>query len=241
MANFSLENFQAQKAILQSRFDALGVVVEEANTEKTKIQEQITELDRYITYAQGGFVPVIGKLLPVADFTGVSINASTARLTWSAVAGATGYVIVYSLQPGFSDVQDLVVLPLLTYDHENLQTGVTYFYRIYAYAEGAGNSDTVDTSVLISPGLEAADNFQVVGQSGQIAISWDAVANALSYLLYRGVNPNFTDAALLMTVYDTNWTDDTVVIGTLYYYWLIPAAPLYENGPAVTGDATATV
>jgi hypothetical protein len=54
---------------------------------------------------------------------------------------------------------------------------------------------------------------------GQIRVSWNAVANATSYRIYRNTTTN-PPVAPLTSVGTTSFTDNSVSLSTTYYYWV---------------------
>ena len=89
--------------------------------------------------------------------------------------------------------------------------GLVDEFRIYGGALSAG-----DVASLVTP-LAAPTNFTATAGDGQVALSWNASANATSYQLLRSLT-NGGAYSQIATLTTTNFTDPGLLDGTNYFY-----------------------
>lgn len=83
------------------------------------------------------------------------------------------------------------------------------------------------------------------GGSGQVSLSWNAVANATSYTIRRGTVSGAYETISSGAVTGTSYVDTNVVAGTTYYYvvsganGIIPGSPSAEVSAAVANNISA--
>ena len=237
------EDLVRKRDELQIQSDSLQTTIAEATAEKAAIDAQVTLYDKQIEYVDAGS-PSLPGLDAVANFQGYTdlSNPSNIKniLSWDAVAGTdVKYVLVYSLNPDFSGsvgLQDAT--PLLTYTHENLQNGITYYYRIYAMDAGATNSPTSDLTLTVQEQLGDIENLTITGQDSAVSISFDAVDFAQSYHVLRSTTSDIDTAVEIVEIFDPAYLDSDVVNGTTYYYWIYASALNFTNSDTVTDSAT---
>lgn len=81
-------------------------------------------------------------------------------------------------------------------------------------------------------GLTASDG----SSTAAVLLAWDAVPSVDGYSVYRGLEPDGSDAALLSSPTTTSHDDDTAVAGTIYWYFVRARSGLLES-PLSTGDS----
>lgn len=154
---------------------------------------------------------------------GLSVTAQTQNsisLSWQVVSGAEGYRVSRS---GSSDPKTTTST---SYTDTGLTPNTTYYYQVTAYngqnesspAATSGTTTTVsgDGTIPLPPAKPAGLVVSSAG-SGSVSLSWNGVANANSYEVYRANSKDGT-AAKIGTVTGTSYTDSTVGAGALYYY-----------------------
>jgi hypothetical protein len=90
---------------------------------------------------------------------------------------------------------------------------------------GPGDSWAWRNSVWIysnAPSITSPQN--VVASDGayqdKVAVTWDSVAGATGYRVYRGDTSNSAQASIVGLASTTTYDDTTVVVDTPYYYWV---------------------
>lgn len=174
------------------------------------------------TKTYGEFSAVIG-VTPVpstpAGPQAVSAGYDSSMLSWSAVPGATGYVLYRSTSPdsGFTYIK---TTDTTYYTNTGLTTGTMYYYLLKAYTlVNTTKVYSINTDVFrVQPVPATPASPQAVSDSNSSStISWSAVAGATGYSVYRS-----TDAAggfsYLRTAASTTYMDTGLTAGTTYYY-----------------------
>ncbi|NLO12161.1 MAG: gingipain R [Candidatus Cloacimonetes bacterium] len=187
------------------------------------------------------FVSADAENQPPRNFS-ASASHRSVRLSWQAPASGspTGYKI-------YRNNLLLTTVTTLTYTDTAVNNGNTYSYYLkamYGTAESVA-TETVDAT----PNALAPTNLQAVSGNGTVALSWMAAEGReadgeletagraqrviSSYKVYR-------DGIALGTVTGTNYTDDAVVNGVTYTYYVttVYTNPAGESAPSNSVEAT---
>jgi len=132
---------------------------------------------------------------PVLDPITNPGNEDEYVLSWSASAGANGYVLQEDDTAAFGSPTTRYMGTALEY-HVTGQPGGTWYYRARAYND-AGNSDwstnvstIVDLAALDAPILQPIANGD---GDGDYLVEWSSVVNATTYLLEESRDPYFVN------------------------------------------------
>ena len=155
-----------------------------------------------------------GISAPVAT---VSNDAATGKvkLTWVAVEGAVNYEIYRAIGKSGTYSRRITVTETAYTDVE-AEAGKTYYYKVRAfaadgtYAESKAVSRTCD---LPRPVTKVSN----VASSGAPKVTWEAVAGAKEYQVYRATSKSGT-YSLMKTTTKTSYTNTSAEAGTTYYY-----------------------
>ena len=172
--------------------------------------------------------------------TGVNASDGTytdrTRITWNSIPDATRYGVFRNTSNNTSGAT-LIGFRTGTFlddtGQAGSQPGITYYYWIQA------NNDCLSYSFLSDPdtgwrallpptGVNATDGEYV----DKVVISWNAVAGASHYQVWRATFANYIYAAPL-----SNWStsltynDYDADFGRTYYYWVKAATDSYGNHP----------
>ena len=132
-----------------------------------------------------------------------SVNADSVNLTWDTVADATSYNV-------YRD-SSLIASPITTTFTDTALADGTYLYEVSA-VDGAGES-TSKASVSATVNNEppsAPTNLSASVNTNNVNLSWDAVADATSYNVYR-------DSSLIASPTTNAFTDTALADGTYLY------------------------
>lgn len=168
------------------------------------------------------------SLSPVNNF--VSGNAQPV-FSWASVQGASGYEIYLGTSNPPNSVAYSGSSTTFT-PNSPLQRGTTYYWRVRAYGENAGEfSDWSDirllriawleTPVLVEP---AADTLQA---NLQPTFSWNPVANATSYELRIGVNN--PPQTVVYSGAASSFVPSVPLLSGATYYWQVRAKTVAGN------------
>ena len=164
--------------------------------------------------------PPTGK----ASVTARVESTGSVKLTWSAVNGATGYVL-FRYDSAWSQVGD--ALTGTRYTDTGLAVGQTYYYAVAAVnAAGRGPwSDNVQVLVL------GATRLSLAGKSGACQLEWTSVSGAASYKLWRHHQRTGRDQQVGGALTGTSYADNGVTVNDRYFYTLQAVTREGVSGP----------
>ena len=143
------------------------------------------------------------------------------KITWSEVAGSTGYEVYASTVSNSYPVPVTTVAGLVyNYDVTGLTNGTTYYFAVKAVNPG-GNSDYSNelsaTPQVAAPGAPVIQS--AVAGDGHVNITWSEVAGSTGYEVYASTVSNSYSVPVTTVaglVYDYDVTGLTN--GTTYYF-----------------------
>jgi len=173
-------------------------------------------------YTSGGIGPRSLEVAarPMAPPAGVTATSgdTIVTLNWQPSAGAMSY-IVYR-KTGAETVYSVLAADVAgpPYLDANLTNGQRYYYQLRAVADDAqsGLSATVSGKPLPPPPAEAPVVSASPGNA-RVTLTWNAVAGATSYKIYRSENGVFDQPAYSSTS-SLTWKNYSLTNGTTYYY-----------------------
>ncbi|MFC8518294.1 PA14 domain-containing protein [Streptomyces sp. NPDC057257] len=184
-----------------------------------------------VTYAPrtSADVDKVKPLVPTG--TSVSYDSSTgkAKLTWSKnkEMDLAGYRVYRRLKGESFGSTPIATTASTTYTDSTLPvTGQTYYYEVRAYDragnESAGTADQgVTTADRVAPGVpvitKATGEVTPAGGTGGLEVGWDAVADAVSYRVFRAESENGTYSAVGRTS-GLSYLDTSAAESVVYYY-----------------------
>jgi hypothetical protein len=185
-------------------------------------QEQITALYRSEIPSEIPSFPAVVSASAVSD--------SQIDLTWSAVEGASNYIIKRA-QTGSGPYTFLAGTGKTSFSDAGLPDSTTYFYVISAVNSLGESADSVpvEATTLPSPPL-APRNLVAASENGYILLNWDANSESDlgGYRIYRSTTPGLYGSALAANVSVNSYIDTTAVSGTVYYY-IVTAVDVHNN------------
>jgi fibronectin type 3 domain-containing protein len=155
---------------------------------------------------------------PPAAPTGLAATGGNAQisLTWTAVSGATSYIVFRGdASGGEAPLTPPATPSAAAFTDTGLTAGKTYFYVVQAKnnAGTSGNSNEASAATIPAP----PTGVSAVGGTAQVALSWTAAAGATSYVVSRGTASG-GPYSQIGTPAATSYTDTAVTAGTTYYY-----------------------
>ena len=145
-----------------------------------------------------------------------SLSSATLRISWSAVAGATGYKLLRLAGPGTFEQQGGTI-GALTYDDTPLTAGLHCWYKVKAVGAGGDSPPSMLRSNWTRPGTPQTLTVALTS-SDTLQVSWGAVASANGYKLYHADTENgaYTQRGDLLTA--TSYRDSDLTTGTQHWY-----------------------
>lgn len=188
-----------------------------------------------------GPVNLTGK--PPAPPIGLTATAGDGQVTlsWTASSGATVYVVLRATKAG-GPYSEIATTTATSYTDTGLADGTTYYYVIQAADAAGASGDSTESSgtpTALGPSvLPAPGGLAAVGGTGEVSLSWGAVAGATGYAVLRSLSPGgpYTEVA---SISSTTFTDLGVSPGTTYYY-VVQAGDAQTTSPSSSEASAST-
>ncbi len=192
---------------------------------------------------------------PEVSITNV-VSSGKIKLTWTAVKGAKEYKVYRSTAKNGS-YSLMFTTKNTSYTNSNATAGQKYFYKVRAIHNNTDANSAYSAIKSRTADLAKTTGLKVENATAKaVKISWNKVAGAASYKVYRSETKNGT-YKLVKTVTVRNCNDTTVAPGKTYYYKVkaicsntdgngalsgyvsaktVPAAPVMKNTAKATTD-----
>jgi len=157
-------------------------------------------------------------------------------LSWTAVAGATGYVVARAITASFASATVIGYTNAAgtSFDDASAASGTSYFYFVQAFdAVAKSAASTADAGFLAPRNLLASD----AAHTDKIALKWDSAANATGYTVWRGTQNNSALATQIGSSAATSYEDTTAAQGQAFWYWVKATLPAGAVSGFSNGDA----
>jgi hypothetical protein len=170
--------------------------------------------------ACGGSSAATSTPAPVPPSAPVNVvatgGAGQISLSWSAVQGATGYLVLRSDASGGTKTQ--IAAPTATaYVDVGLPALATRYYVVRATSQGGTSGDSAEVSASVAAAATAAPvNLTAVASNATVTLSWNAVTDATTYEVLRATGSGA--GAQIGTPATNSFSDTTVRNGTTYRY-----------------------
>ncbi|MDI9242902.1 GH25 family lysozyme [Ruminococcus sp. YH-rum2234] len=153
---------------------------------------------------------------PAIQSIGPGGATNAIRLSWNSVVGASVYGVMRSESPD-GEYQWLAAVGGQSYTDANLETGKTYYYKLYAAAWNNNtwlNGEMSETvSGQVCPGPQSISTE--MASSTSLRISWSKVSGAAAYYVYRRQGNVQT---FLGGSWETEYYDTGLQVGEEYSY-----------------------
>ncbi len=152
-----------------------------------------------------------------------TLGNTQVSLTWDEVDNAAEYYVYRAPRSSFAvfvRIADSTTITDASYTDTGLTAGDAFRYVVRAVNSNGEslNSDIVTVTVITVPSVPA--NLRATVADAAVALSWDAVAGAAQYRIYRAATANgtLTRIAGSTTITDTAYTDTGLTNSTAYRY-----------------------
>ena len=172
---------------------------------------------------------------PAAPSVSITTSKGKPKLTWKAVKGADKYYVYRSTDGKnfkyYNETDEA------GYTNYSTNIGTTYYYKVRAVKTIDGNDHKSDFSAVRSIQCRpAAVNLSISRSYGKPKLTWDAVADADKYWIYRstdGKNFKYYD-----TTTKTSYINSGAAFNTIYYY-KVKAVKVVNGRNVVSGSGSA--
>ena len=172
---------------------------------------------------------------PAAPSVSITTSKGKPKLTWKAVKGADKYWIYRSTDG--KNFKYYNKTDEAGYTNYSTNIGTTYYYKVRAVKTIDGNDHKSDFSAVRSIQCRpAAVNLSISRSYGKPKLTWDAVADADKYWIYRstdGKNFKYYD-----TTTKTSYINSGAAFNTTYYY-KVKAVKVVNGRNVVSGSGSA--
>lgn len=172
---------------------------------------------------------------PAAPSVSITTSKGKPKLTWKAVKGADNYYIYRSTDG--KNFKYYNKTDEAGYTNYSTNIGTTYYYKVRAVKTIDGNDHKSDFSAVRSIQCRpAAVNLSISRSYGKPKLTWDAVADADKYWIYRstdGKNFKYYD-----TTTKTSYINSGAAFNTIYCY-KVKAVKVVNGRNVVSGSGSA--
>lgn len=142
---------------------------------------------------------------------------SAIRLAWSAVSGATGYVVQRSLNSD-GPYEDRTNTAGTTWLDTAVTNGVAYFYVVTATTPGFESGPSVEAAASPVTIPHAPGGLTATAGNGSAHLAWHAVSNALTYRVKRATTNGGPYATVASGLLAPSHVNSGLANGTSYYF-----------------------
>ena len=171
-----------------------------------------------------------------------------AKLSWSKVAGVTGYLVYYSTDnSNFTKLKTINSQSTTSYTVGGLTPGKAYYFALISYTDinGKITKSKITSSLKItatsSSSVPAPSNLKVAEYSNSaIKLTWTKASDVTGYYVYRSTDGKKYSKIKTLKASTTAYTNTSLTAGKKYYYSIAS----YKNtstGAAAIGPKSSAV
>ena len=144
------------------------------------------------------------------------ISTGKPYIKWTAVSGASKYEVYRS---GSKDgtYTLLGTTTATNYTDNKANAGYTYYYKVKAVSKVSSGANSYYSVVIGATCHCARPSVKITTSNGSPRLTWNAVAGASQYEVYRATSKNGTYTKMFTTS-NLSYTNTSAKAGTTYYY-----------------------
>ena len=156
------------------------------------------------------------KLTAPSVKTDYLISTGKPYIKWAAVAGASKYEVYRS---GSKDgtYTLLGTTTATNYTDNKANAGYTYYYKVKAVSKVSSGANSYYSVVIGATCHCARPSVKITTSNGSPKLTWNAVAGASQYEVYRATSKNGSYTKMFTTS-NLSYTNTSAKAGTTYYY-----------------------
>ena len=149
-----------------------------------------------------------------------------AKLSWSKVAGVTGYLVYYSTDnSNFTKLKTINSQSTISYTVGGLTAGKDYYFALISYTNINGKitkskrTSSLKITATSSSSVPAPSNLKVAEYSNSaIKLTWTKASDVTGYYVYRSTDGKKYSKIKTLKAYTTTYTNTSLTAGKKYYY-----------------------
>lgn len=149
-----------------------------------------------------------------------------AKLSWSKVAGVTGYLVYYSTDnSNFTKLKTINSQSTTSYTVGGLTAGKAYYFALISYTDINGKitkskrTSSLKITATSSSSVPAPSNLKVAEYSNSaIKLTWTKASDVTGYYVYRSTDGKKYSKIKTLKAYTTAYTNTSLTAGKKYYY-----------------------
>ena len=149
-----------------------------------------------------------------------------AKLSWSKVAGVTGYLVYYSKDnSNFTKLKTINSQSTTSYTVGGLTPGKAYYFALISYTDINGKitkserTSSLKITATSSSSVPAPSNLKVAEYSNSaIKLTWTKAPDVTGYYVYRSTDGKKYSKIKTLKAYTTAYTNTSLTAGKKYYY-----------------------
>lgn len=176
-----------------------------------------------------GFYKTFEVTYIAAPKTSFEIVKTGINVSWEKIDGAEKYIVYKAtmVNGNWSDWSNVQTVEgtRATWVDTAVKKGETYRYAAAAVVNGIETAHVNDSSIKYVPQITSLDTPTVTAKNTAkgVTVSWNSIANAESYIVYRSIYNTSTKkwakwSVIKSGVTETTYADTTVKLGTTYKY-----------------------
>lgn len=148
-------------------------------------------------------------------------SRSQINLSWSAVTGATSYMVQRDTSSSFTSPATVYSGSSTSSSSTGLATSTQYYYRVSAVIDGDTSNWSSSANATTLEFAAPANLATTVVNADSISLSWSAVSGAVNYKLQRSTNSSFTSPVETTIAGGTTTATTTGLSASTSYYYRI--------------------
>ena len=149
-----------------------------------------------------------------------------AKLSWSKVAGVTGYLVYYSKDnSNFTKLKTINSQSTTSYTVGGLTAGKAYYFALISYTDINGKitkserTSSLKITATSSSSVPAPSNLKVAEYSNSaIKLTWTKASDVTGYYVYRSTDGKKYSKIKTLKASTTAYTNTSLTSGQKYYY-----------------------
>ena len=160
------------------------------------------------------------------DLKVTEYSDKAAKLSWSKVAGVTGYLVYYSTDnSNFTKLKTINSQSTTSYTVGGLTPGKAYYFALISYTDINGKitkserTSSLKITATSSSSVPAPSNLKVAEYSNSaIKLTWTKASDVTGYYVYRSTDGKKYSKIKTLKAYTTAYTNTSLTAGKKYYY-----------------------